>query len=207
MSSLHPFLRTLWPWRCRLPSCRSMIGCCPMHRQTLCLSSCSLSYVCLSSIQPLKLDTAAPEKCLIPLLQEMHWQGNDRLLFEALPHFDRIETFQDLRTVLNRIHVKTTVYYGAVRDLSDTQLPSLRVADGDVQILVSKTGTDDFRAYSGEQGKLSSCQRRSSRVPRFIWSAMTRKRRARFRAREAGHRLLPRNFAAASCRSWQLGLS
>ena len=60
-------------------------------------------------------DGAAPaERCLIPLLREMRWQGNDRLLFEALPHFDRIETFQVLRTVLSRLTVKTTSVHGSV---------------------------------------------------------------------------------------------
>ncbi|QFS99943.1 Toxin RTX-I translocation ATP-binding protein [Labrenzia sp. THAF191b] len=102
-------------------------------------------------------DGAAPaERCLIPLLQEMRWQGNDRLLFEALPHFDRIETFQVLRTVLSRLTVKTTPFHGSAGELTHAQMPCLRVTRDDVQVLVGKTGTGEFRAYSGRQGEAIS---------------------------------------------------
>ncbi|MES0808830.1 ABC transporter transmembrane domain-containing protein [Roseibium sp. SCPC15] len=106
-----------------------------------------------SAFQKLKLDAAPAEKCLIPLLREMRWQGNDRLLFEALPHFDRIETFQELRTVLNRLHVKTTACQGGAAELTEAQLPCLRMTAADVQVLVSKTDTGEFRAYSGLDGE------------------------------------------------------
>ncbi|MCV0425223.1 MAG: ATP-binding cassette domain-containing protein [Roseibium sp.] len=126
----------------------------PVHRQWNDLSSeMTASADEISAFQKLELDAAPAEKCLIPLLQEMHWQGNDRLLFEALPHFDRIETFQELRTVLNRIHVQTIACKTDAVDLTQAQLPSLRVLEGDVQILVSKTETGEFRAFSGLEGQ------------------------------------------------------
>ena len=93
------------------------------------------------------------ENCLVPLLREMRWQGNDRLLFEALPHFDRIESFQDLRVVLNRLQVVTTPLRGSVSDLGQAQFPCLCVLQGDVHVVAGKTETGDFRAFSGAQGQ------------------------------------------------------
>ncbi|WP_299470522.1 ATP-binding cassette domain-containing protein [uncultured Roseibium sp.] len=94
--------------------------------------------------------TTPAEKCLVPLLREMNWQGNDRLLFEALPHFDRIETIQDLRTVLNRINVSSAPFRGSPVELTEAHLPCLRVTDDDIQVLASKTPSGGFRAYSGK---------------------------------------------------------
>lgn len=96
-------------------------------------------------------DRSPAEMCLIPLLREMHWQGNDRLLFEALPHFDRVKSFQDLRPVLARLNIKTSPIR-AKSGLLQSQLPCVRVTPSDVQILVSKTGSGDYRAYSGHNG-------------------------------------------------------
>jgi ATP-binding cassette subfamily C protein/ATP-binding cassette subfamily C protein LapB len=96
---------------------------------------------------------AAPaERCLIPLLREMRWQGNNRLLFEALPHFDRIETFLAMRTVLSRLAVKTTLFHGNAAELTAAHLPCLRVTGDDVQVIVARTETGEFRVFSGRQG-------------------------------------------------------
>lgn len=93
-------------------------------------------------------DRAPAEMCLIPLLREMRWQGNDRLLFEALPHFDRVTSFQDLRLVLARLNIKTAPL-SAKTGLQQSQLPCVRVTPTDVQILASRTSSGDYRAYSG----------------------------------------------------------
>jgi ATP-binding cassette, subfamily C, bacterial LapB len=95
-------------------------------------------------------DAPTAEKCLVPLLKEMRWQGNDRLLFEAMPHFDRLATFHDLRAVLNRLNIKTEPFRGKAAELTATQFPCLRVAGDDVQVLVSKTEDGAFRAFSGQ---------------------------------------------------------
>jgi ATP-binding cassette subfamily C protein LapB len=99
-------------------------------------------------------DAHAPsERCLVPLLREMRWQGNDRLLFEAMPHFDRVATFQDLRTVLTRLNIRTEAFRGRPADLVQAGFPYLRVADSDVQVLTGKTGAGQFQAYSGAEGQ------------------------------------------------------
>ncbi|WP_422376322.1 peptidase domain-containing ABC transporter [Roseibium sp.] len=92
---------------------------------------------------------APAERCLVPLLREMRWQGNDRLLFEAMPHFDRVETLQQLRTVLTRLNVRTELFRGRPAELNHSQFPCLRVTKDDIQVLVGRTENGDLRAYSG----------------------------------------------------------
>lgn len=99
-------------------------------------------------------DGAAPaERCLVPLLREMRWQGNDRLLFEAMPHFDRVETLQELRTVLTRLNVKTEPFRGRPGELNQTHFPCLRASGKDLQVIVGRTEAGELRAYSGEAGE------------------------------------------------------
>jgi len=96
-------------------------------------------------------EEAAPaERCLVPLLREMRWQGNDRLLFEAMPHFDRVETLQELRTVLTRLNVKTEPFRGRPAELNQAHFPCLRATAKDLQVVVGRTEAGDLRAYSGD---------------------------------------------------------
>ncbi|MEP1934566.1 MAG: ATP-binding cassette domain-containing protein [Roseibium sp.] len=97
-------------------------------------------------------DATTAEKCLIPLLREMRWQGNDRLLFEAMPHFDHLESFQDLRAVLARLNIATHSIPKSAAELGQNHMPCIRVTDADIQILVNKTSDGDIRAYSGQSG-------------------------------------------------------
>ncbi|MEP5625086.1 MAG: ATP-binding cassette domain-containing protein, partial [Hyphomicrobiales bacterium] len=97
-------------------------------------------------------DATPAERCLIPLLREMRWEGNDRLLFEAMPHFDPVGSFQNLRAVLARLNIKTTAVAATSGEFSQSQMPCLRVTDDDIQILVNKTPAGDIRAFSGLKG-------------------------------------------------------
>ncbi|GAA0770451.1 ATP-binding cassette domain-containing protein [Roseibium denhamense] len=96
-------------------------------------------------------ELTAAEACLEPLLREMRWMGNDRLLFEALPHFDPIESLQDLRAVLSRLNIVTTAMLIGGRELTQAQLPCLRITGDDTQVLVSRTAEGEVRAYSGKE--------------------------------------------------------
>ena len=49
---------------------------------------------------PIVDENPGPSACLRPLLTAIGWRGEARHLFEALPHFDEIETVDDLRAVL-----------------------------------------------------------------------------------------------------------
>jgi len=91
----------------------------------------------------------AAERCLVPLLREMRWQGNDRLLFEAMPHFDKVESLQELRTVLTRLNVKTEPFRGRPSELNQSHFPCLRATPTDLQVIVGRTEAGDLRAYSG----------------------------------------------------------
>ncbi|WP_420415444.1 peptidase domain-containing ABC transporter [Roseibium sp.] len=97
-------------------------------------------------------DRTPAEKCLIPLLREMHWQGNDRLLFEALPHFDRVATIQNLRAVLARLNIQTAQITARTSVLNESQLPCLRLVGDDVQVVANRTESGEYRVYSGLEG-------------------------------------------------------
>lgn len=125
----------------------------PVHRQWNELSDELGSEAGETAFNKLGEGKTPAERCLVPLLREMNWQGNDRLLFEALPHFDQIGTIQELRTVLNRIKVSSTRYRSNPADIAVSQLPCLGVSDDDVLVVATKTETGDFRAYSGRKGE------------------------------------------------------
>jgi len=96
-------------------------------------------------------DRTPAEMCIVPLLREMRWQGNDRLLFEALPHFDRVASFNELRAVLARLNIQTVPISEKRGRVWSTQLPCIRIIDDDVQILMSRASSGSLRAYSGRQ--------------------------------------------------------
>ncbi|MBN9670497.1 peptidase domain-containing ABC transporter [Roseibium aggregatum] len=121
----------------------------PVHKQLSDLSA----ELCASPDAASRADASPAENCLVPLLEELGWHGNSRLLFEALPHFDSVADFQDLRAVLNRLNVRTTLYHGKARNLDKSHFPCLRVAGGDVQIIAGMSDTGDFRVYSGCEGQ------------------------------------------------------
>lgn len=125
----------------------------PVHRQWNELSDQLGNEAAETAFNKLSEGKTPAERCLVPLLREMNWQGNDRLLFEALPHFDRIASIQDLRTVLNRINVASTRYRANPADISVSQLPCIGVTADDVLVLATKTENGDFRAYSGLKGE------------------------------------------------------
>nr|WP_319387396.1 ATP-binding cassette domain-containing protein [uncultured Roseibium sp.] len=125
----------------------------PVHRQWNELSDQLGSEAAETAFNKLSEGKTPAERCLVPLLREMNWQGNDRLLFEALPHFDRIASIQDLRTVLNRINVSSTRYRANPADIAVSQLPCISVTADDVLVLATKTGNGDFRAFSGLKGE------------------------------------------------------
>lgn len=125
----------------------------PVHRQWNELSDELDGEASETAFNKLSEGKTPAEKCLVPLLREMNWQGNDRLLFEALPHFDQIGTIQELRTVLNRIKVSSTRYRSNPAEIAISQLPCLGVTDDDVLVFATKTENGDFRAYSGRKGE------------------------------------------------------
>ncbi len=124
----------------------------PVHRQWQDLSA-GLERKPESYKEHPQTDASPAERCLVPLLRELRWQGNDRLLFEAMPHFDRVETLQDLRTVLIRLNVKTEVFRGRATELGQASFPCLRVSGSEVQVIAGRTDTGELRAFSGRTGE------------------------------------------------------
>lgn len=81
-----------------------------------------------------------PSACLRPLLTAVGWRGEARHLFEALPHFDEIETVDDLRAVLARLNYNTLPKKLGLHELNEDFLPCLFTrSDGDVLVILKRT--------------------------------------------------------------------
>ncbi len=87
------------------------------------------------------------EQMLLEILQAVGWRGEQRRLFEAMPHLKQIASFTMLRTVLDRLGVnliKVTRHVGA---LSTTDFPCI-VIDGEANFdLISAKPTGALRVY------------------------------------------------------------
>ncbi len=89
---------------------------------------------------PIVDENPGPSACLRPLLTAIGWRGEARHLFEALPHFDEIETVDDLRAVLARLNYHTRPEKLSLSNLNEDLLPCLFTkSDGDVLVILERT--------------------------------------------------------------------
>lgn len=86
-------------------------------------------------------ETPGPAACLQPLLSAIGWRGEPRHLFEALPHFDEIDTIDDLRAVLARLNYSTRCENLSMSELHNDILPCL-FCTGDGRVLVILEATE-----------------------------------------------------------------
>ncbi len=125
----------------------------PVHRQWELLSAgLTGTQDETSSGEPKDSKMSAAEACLVPLLMELDWQGNDRSLFEAMPHFDPVTTLEHLRTVLARLKVKSVRFHASAGALAQNHFPCLCLVEDDVCVLTGRSVDGDFLAFSGEKG-------------------------------------------------------
>lgn len=78
----------------------------------------------------------AAQACIDPLLMALGWFGVERHLYEALPHFDKIETIEDLRAVLVRLNYMTEPRKTSIAQIDHEQLPCLFEASGKIYVLL-----------------------------------------------------------------------
>ena len=104
---------------------------------------------------PVPPSAATPlEACLRPLLDALHWTGDERRLFEASPHLEPIESIGAFRAVLLRIGFRTIPTRLALDRLASQFLPALverhggaaelaRRCAGEIWKLVARLGCVD----------------------------------------------------------------
>ncbi len=92
----------------------------------------------------------AAQHCLDPLLMAMGWNGIERHLFESLPHFDKIETVEDLRSVLVRLNYMTKPKRTCVTKLTQEELPCIFETKNKTYVLLGFEGEDTLSIFNGE---------------------------------------------------------
>jgi len=94
------------------------------------------------------------EACLRQFLDFIAWDGEDRQLFEALPHFDRIDSIASLQSVLFRLNFQSTLETASSNPIHEDFLPCFFIRqDGHAFLLEqSVDGADAYRAYDGATG-------------------------------------------------------
>ena len=90
------------------------------------------------------------EACLAPTLALFGWAGEGRLIREALPHFDRIESIEALRLVLTLLGFGTTQRSVKQSEIRDESLPCLFSRDGsDVMLIAERDSDGALLAFDG----------------------------------------------------------
>ena len=69
--------------------------------------------------------------CLKPLLKLLKWQGDERTLFESLPHFSNVETIEQFQTVLKNLGFDSNVISLKAQKTDERLFPCLLLAEGD----------------------------------------------------------------------------
>jgi len=94
------------------------------------------------------------EACLRRFLDFIAWDGEDRQLFEALPHFDRIDSIASLQSVLFRLNFQSTLETASSIPIHEDFLPCFLIRQDGHAFLLEQfvDGEDAYRAYDGATG-------------------------------------------------------
>jgi len=105
----------------------------------------------IGDLQPDWIDQTSPAgACLAPLLAALEWNGEGRHLFEALPHFDRIEKIETLRAVLSRLNIDTPPRKTSLADLPPSLLPCLfECHRGGIFVALEKNELGEVLVFDG----------------------------------------------------------
>lgn len=98
-----------------------------------------------------RIDQESPAgACLSPVLAAVEWAGEGRHLFEALPHFDQVNSLSSLRAVLTRLNISTTPRKSSIATISPQLLPCLfEDANGGLFVLLERQETGEILAFDG----------------------------------------------------------
>ncbi|MEJ2124052.1 MAG: ATP-binding cassette domain-containing protein [Alphaproteobacteria bacterium] len=91
----------------------------------------------------------AAQACLDPLLMALGWSGNERHFHEALPYQENLETLEDLRAVLFRMHFATEPKPTVICKIDSQFFPCLFVTSDKILVLFSYEDDGSMIAYEG----------------------------------------------------------
>lgn len=106
-------------------------------------------------------DAVSPvEACLRRFLKFVNWDGEDRHIFEALPHFDRLDSIESLRSVLFRLNFQSSLEPSSTAQIRDEFLPCFLVKDDGSIFLIESAlapghGYEAFDGHTSQRMRLS----------------------------------------------------
>ncbi len=111
------------------------------------LLSCSFDQISKEQVDE---DTPAGS-CLRPLLLALGWSGEDRHLFEALPHFDKICDIEGLRAVLDALNYTSSRMPLTTAAIKPAMLPCLYSQGNKICIVLEINKDGSLLIYDGNQ--------------------------------------------------------
>jgi len=111
------------------------------------LLSCSFDQIKKEQVDE---DTPAGS-CLRPLLLALEWSGEDRHLFEALPHFDRVRDIEGLRAVLDALNFDSLRMSLSTAAIKPAMLPCLYCQGENISVVLEINKDGSLLVYDGNQ--------------------------------------------------------
>jgi ATP-binding cassette, subfamily C, bacterial LapB len=108
----------------------------------------------IKAINDIVRPETAAEACLAPTLALFGWAGEERLIREALPHFDRIDNVEALRRVLALLGYRTTQKRLRQSSIKPHSVPCLFTRDGtDVMLIVDHEPDGSLLVFDGKSSE------------------------------------------------------
>lgn len=92
------------------------------------------------------------DRCLKPLLKLLKWVGNERMLFESLPHLTSIETIENFRWVMENLDFHSTVISTRLQYADKRLFPCLFVpTQGSAPLVIIEHKNEGLMVYDSEK--------------------------------------------------------
>ncbi|MEM9726461.1 MAG: ABC transporter transmembrane domain-containing protein [Pseudomonadota bacterium] len=91
------------------------------------------------------------ERCLEPLLRAAGWRGDQRQIVEALPHLEPLGSLNDVRLVLHRLGLSSSVDSLRPEEILDERLPALWMTDDGPLVVLARQDDGDLLVYDSER--------------------------------------------------------
>ena len=119
-------------------------------------------------------DLSEVAACLMPLLEALHWQGDPRMVADALPHFANDLDIDDLRQVLANLNYATQTARLAVRAIDTRLLPCLFTPDnGPTMVVLQIEPSGTVSVFNGATGQIETLPKGTHKGTAYFVTART----------------------------------
>ncbi|OGT34406.1 MAG: hypothetical protein A3C44_05565 [Gammaproteobacteria bacterium RIFCSPHIGHO2_02_FULL_39_13] len=92
------------------------------------------------------------DRCLRPLLKLLQWDGNERMLFESLPHLTSIETIENFQWVMENLDFHSHVISSRLQHVDKRLFPCLFVpTEGGAPKILIEQNEEGLLVYDSEE--------------------------------------------------------